>query len=151
KLFTFADEWRATAVADSAARTLRSADAVLPPLERDEPLTIRELADFLRDPVKGFFRQRLRVAFETDALASDNDEPFDLDGLKSWQLQREPINAQTPALERGDDDLLPAAQARLARMRRSGDLATGGFGELLGDELMEPMPDLFERYRAALA
>jgi exodeoxyribonuclease V gamma subunit len=112
---------------------------------------VRELADFLRDPVKSFFRQRLRVAFETDVMASENDEPFDLDGLRAWQLQNELIRAQTEALKRGDDDLLPAAQARLARMHRSGDLATGGFGELLGDELMEPMPDLFERYRIALA
>ncbi|MFC0399455.1 exodeoxyribonuclease V subunit gamma [Paraburkholderia rhizosphaerae] len=151
KLFTFADEWRATAAANADAGKLHSADAVLPALERDEPLTVRELADFLRDPVKSFFRQRLRVAFETDVLASENDEPFDLDGLKSWQLQSELIHAQTAALERGDDDLLPAARARLERMHRSGDLATGGFGQLLGDELMEPMPDLFERYRAALA
>ncbi|CAB3752488.1 exodeoxyribonuclease V subunit gamma [Paraburkholderia humisilvae] len=149
RLFTFADEWRATTVAGT---TKRGAEGiVLPPLEREEPLTIRELADFLRDPVKSFFRQRLRVAFETDVMASENDEPFDLDGLKSWQLQSELIRAQIAALERGDEDLSAAAQARLTRMHRSGDLATGGFGELLGNELMEPMPDLFERYRAALA
>ncbi|MFC0573522.1 exodeoxyribonuclease V subunit gamma [Paraburkholderia solisilvae] len=149
KLFTFADEWRATTVADTTKVDLST--TLLPPLERDEPLSIRELADFLRDPVKSFFRQRLRVAFETDAMASENDEPFDLDGLRSWQLQNELIRAQTAALERGDEDLTSAAQARLTRMHRSGDLATGGFGELLGNELMEPMPDLFERYRAALA
>ncbi|HEY4352753.1 MAG TPA: exodeoxyribonuclease V subunit gamma, partial [Paraburkholderia sp.] len=153
-LFTFAKEWSAASTAATvvAGATKRAAAAtLLPPLERDEPLSVRELADFLRDPVKSFFRQRLRVAFETDVMASENDEPFDLDGLKSWQLQNELIRAQIAALERGDDDLLPAAQARLARMHRSGDLATGGFGELLGDELMEPMPDLFERYRIALS
>jgi exodeoxyribonuclease V gamma subunit len=149
KLFTFADEWRSTTVA--GATKPASLVSPLPPLERDEPLSIRELADFLRDPVKSFFRQRLRVAFETDAMASENDEPFDLDGLRSWQLQNELIRAQTAALKSGDEDLTSAAQARLARMHRSGDLATGGFGELLGNELMEPMPDLFERYRAALA
>lgn len=156
KLFTFAGEWRAAStvmpiVADATKHAAEASDTLLPPLERDEPLSIRELADFLRDPVKSFFRQRLRVAFETDVMASENDEPFDLDGLRSWQLQNELIRAQIAALERGDDDLLPAAQARLARMHRSGDLATGGFGELLGDELMEPLPDLFERYRIALA
>jgi exodeoxyribonuclease V gamma subunit len=152
ELFTFSREWRAASTGTTKlASSTASVDTLLPPLERDEPLSVRELADFLRDPVKSFFRQRLRVAFETDVMASENDEPFDLDGLRSWQLQNELIRAQIAALERGDDDLLPAAQARLARMHRSGDLATGGFGELLGDELMEPMPDLFERYRIALS
>ncbi|WP_242540235.1 exodeoxyribonuclease V subunit gamma [Trinickia mobilis] len=151
KLFTFASEWREASAGDQAEPGMGAAFRPLSPLERVEPLSVRELTDFLRDPIKSFFRQRLRVAFETDAMASENDEPFDLDGLTSWQLQSELIRAQTAALERGVDDVLPAAQARLARMHRSGDLAAGGFGELLGDALMEPMSDLFERYRAALA
>jgi exodeoxyribonuclease V gamma subunit len=53
-------------------------------------------------------------------------------------------------LERGDEDVLPAAMARLERMHRSGDLAAGGFGEVIAGELMEPMADLFERFRAEL-
>jgi exodeoxyribonuclease V gamma subunit len=127
-----------------------SHDAPLQPLERDEPLSVRELADFLKDPVKSFFRQRLRVAFETEDAASENHEPFEVDQLEAWQLQNELIRAQAAALERGDEDLLPAALDRLERMHRSGDLAAGGFGEVIADDLMEPMADLFERFRAEL-
>jgi exodeoxyribonuclease V gamma subunit len=149
KLFTYAREWHQPA--SSPKQNQRAADAELPTLERDEPLSVRELADFLRDPVKTFFRQRLRVAFETEDVASENHEPFEVDQLEAWQLQNELIRAQAAALERGEADLLPAAVERLERMHRSGDLAAGGFGEVIGAELMEPMADLFDRYRAQLA
>ncbi|MFP4904412.1 exodeoxyribonuclease V subunit gamma, partial [Paraburkholderia sp. BR14261] len=66
-------------------------------------------------------------------------------------LQGELIRAQVLAMERGEDDLEPAALARLERMHRSGDLATGGFGEVIGEELLAPMPELFAEYRKALA
>jgi exodeoxyribonuclease V gamma subunit len=152
KLFTYAREWNQALpqrLTDSAA-TAGSGDAILPPLERDEPLSVRELADFLRDPVKSFFRQRLRVTFDTEDAASENNEPFEVDPLEAWQLQNELIRAQSAALECGEDDLIPAAHSRLARMHRSGDLAAGGFGEVIAGDLMEPMADLFERYRAEL-
>jgi exodeoxyribonuclease V gamma subunit len=159
KLFTYAREWNQAAPSarfDAAAQALSAShlhadDAPLLPLEREEPLSVRELADFLKDPVKSFFRQRLRVAFETEDAASENHEPFEVDQLEAWQLQNELIRAQAAALEQGDDDLLPAALSRLERMHRSGDLAAGGFGEVIAGELMEPMADLFERYRAELA
>ncbi|SIO04960.1 exodeoxyribonuclease V subunit gamma [Paraburkholderia phenazinium] len=154
KLFTYAREWnQPVSESESGAsvdRLENGNDAELQPLERDEPLSVRELADFLKDPVKSFFRHRLRVAFETEDAASENHEPFEVDQLEAWQLQNELIRAQAAALERGEQDLLPAAQNRLERMHRSGDLAAGGFGEVIADDLMEPMADLFERYRAEL-
>ena len=147
-LFTYAREWNQQAPQTSSG--LDADDAPLPPLERSEPLSVRELADFLRDPVKSFFRQRLRVAFEPEDAASENHEPFEVNQLEAWQLQNELIRAQAAALERGDEDLLPAALDRLERMHRSGDLAAGGFGEVIAGELMEPMAGLFERYRTEL-
>ena len=155
-LFTYAREWSRAAPQPgfgNAAQTssgVAADDAPLPPLERTEPLSVRELADFLKDPVKSFFRQRLRVAFEAEDAASENHEPFEVNQLEAWQLQNELIRAQAAALERGDEDVLPAAIARLERMHRSGDLAAGGFGEVIAGELMEPMADLFERFRAEL-
>lgn len=146
-LYTYAHEWsRPAPVADAAAHA-----AALPPPERDEPLSIDELAAFLRDPVRSFFQQRLRVAFQAEDAASENQEPFEVDTLQAWQLQSELIRAQAAAMERGDDDLEPVALARLERMHRSGDLAAGGFGEVIGQELLAPMGDLFAAYRKALA
>jgi exodeoxyribonuclease V gamma subunit len=146
-LYTYAHEWgRPAPPPTDGARA-----AALAPAERDEPLTIRELGEFLREPVRGFFRQRLRVAFESADAASENHEPFEVDALQAWQLQGELIRAQVLAMERGEDDLEPVALACLERMHRSGDLATGGFGEVIGEELLAPMPELFAEYRKALA
>ncbi|WP_260858799.1 exodeoxyribonuclease V subunit gamma [Paraburkholderia sp. BCC1885] len=147
-LFTYAREWDQQEL--KSVDTREHGDAALQPLERDEPLSVRELADFLKDPVRSFFRQRLRVSFETEDASSENHEPFEVDQLETWQLQNELIRAQAAALERGDEDLLPAALSRLERMHRSGDLAAGGFGKVIAAELMEPMADLFERFRTEL-
>jgi exodeoxyribonuclease V gamma subunit len=156
-LFTYADEWNRPAPAPALAPADASdaARIALPPATRDEPLSLRELAEFLGNPVRAFFRQRLRVGFDAEDEASENHEPFSVDALKTWQLQNELIRAQVAALARGDGegdgDVEAAALARLERMHRSGDLASGGFGEVIASELMAPMPDLFERYRGALA
>ncbi|PLZ02996.1 exodeoxyribonuclease V subunit gamma [Burkholderia sp. WAC0059] len=166
-LFTYASEWAppvhadAPGVAADTADTTDVADAArvagagpnlaLPPLVREEPLSVGELAEFLRDPVRSFFRQRLRVAFDAADAASEDHEPFDVDALDAWRLQDALIRAQAEALARGDEDLMPAALDCLDRLRRSGELAGGGFGEVIGAQLLEPMPGLFERYRAALA
>lgn len=146
-LYTYAREWNSPAPQPKP----EAASQTLLPVERDEPLTIRELGDFLSNPVRSFFRQRLRVAFESEDAASENHEPFEVDALQAWQLQGELIRAQIKAMERGEDNLEPAALERLERMHRSGDLATGGFGEVIGEELLAPMAELFVEYRKALA
>ncbi|MBI1906180.1 MAG: exodeoxyribonuclease V subunit gamma [Rhodocyclales bacterium] len=144
-LFTYAREWRAAVSEDAPG-----GDAVLPPLRREEPLSLAELIDFVKDPVRAFFRQRLGVRFEADDPASEDAEPFVLDGLENWALQDELIQAQATALlEQGD-----VARARadcLARIRRRGELAAGGVGEVMGQILLEPMDELFQRYAEALA
>jgi exodeoxyribonuclease V gamma subunit len=146
-LYTYAFEWSRSAQLRNAAAQA----APLPPPERDEPVSIGELAEFLREPVRSFFRQRLRVGFEAEDAASENQEPFEANALQAWQLQSELIRAQVAAMKRGEDDLEPAALERLERMHRSGDLATGGFGEVIGKELLAPMGELFLEYRKALA
>ncbi len=158
-LFTYAQEWRPGGASSAGSvngvntrpgESLPDADGLLPPLLREEPLTLQDLGDFLKQPVRAFFRQRLGVSFERDDVASEDQEPFDLDGLGRWQLQDELIGAQATAVELGED-LVVAREARLARMARRGDLPGGGFGEALVDDLLAPMDALFERYRAALA
>lgn len=92
---TYAHEWR---MADDRPA---SGAHRLDPVGRGEPLRIAELAAFLRDPVKAFFRQRLRVDFDIDNPASEDQEPFDLDGLQKWSLWNELIARQAEALHAG--------------------------------------------------
>lgn len=144
-LFTYAHEWRGPAVPDAGGDDA----AVLAPAQRDEPLGLRELGDFLKDPVKAFFRRRLGVGFERDDPVADDHEPFALDGLARWRFQDELIQAQVRAL--GDGHAVEAARAaRLVHIRGRGELAAGAFGDLMALALEDGMDELFARYRNAL-
>ncbi|SIR56133.1 DNA helicase/exodeoxyribonuclease V, gamma subunit [Aromatoleum tolulyticum] len=146
-LFTYAREWH-------DGHDGLAADAAVPaplaPLDESEPLTLRELADFLKEPAKVFLRRRLGVYFELPDPASEDHEPFALDALQNWQLQDELIAAQLDALGRGEEREA-ALERALARIERRGELAPGRFAGLMQAALAEPMESLFERYAKALA
>ena len=142
-LFSYAREW----LADAAAAV---ADEPLSAPERDEPLTLGELADFLSDPVRAFFRQRLKVAFERDSTVSEDVEPFALDALQTWQLQHELIRAERAAVDRGEDGVA-AREGALGKIRGRGELAEGAFGGQAAAALVEPLDALFEEYCGARA
>ncbi|CAM2153763.1 RecBCD enzyme subunit RecC [Pararobbsia alpina] len=160
-LFTYAAEWRAAKGQQGPADTrgpagtdtLDTLDTLdterLPAIDRSEPLTLRELTDFLKNPVRAFLTQRLRVFLEAEESGRDDHEPFGFDGLKRWSLQNELIRAQTIALRDGDDPA-EARRERLERIRRRGDLAAGGFGDMMSDTLVEPMDALLDTYRDLL-
>nr|MBP6807785.1 exodeoxyribonuclease V subunit gamma [Chromatiaceae bacterium] len=151
--FTYAREWRpALGIGASplAAEPVGALEPPLPPLVREEPLTRRDLADFLKAPVRAFFRQRLKVDFDLEDPAGEDQEPFALDPLRRWQLNDELLRAQALAVAR-DEAVEPVRTEQLARIQRRGELAPGAFGEALAAALVAPMDDLFERYRQALA
>ncbi|MCV5373538.1 hypothetical protein OFD18_35700, partial [Escherichia coli] len=55
------------------------------PLELD----LVELQRFWRLPVQYFFNRRLKVIFEPPLPVMEDDEPFVLGGLKSYQMRNE--------------------------------------------------------------
>ena len=82
-LRTYAAEWRA---AHAAAG---SPDGALAPyeLEPDYRLKLGELASFLRQPARYFFRRRLGVSFAEADLIGEDEEPFSLDALERYFLE----------------------------------------------------------------
>ena len=152
-LFSYAREWQPNPTA-AAGETL----TVLEPLTGEEPLTLTELATFLKNPVKIFFRDRLKVVFDPEDPATEDVEPFTLNGLQLWKLQHELINAQREAIEAAgistqDSEArrVDVLEERINRIVRRGELADGGFRQVMHDNLVEPMAKLFEAYQAALA
>ncbi|OZI26854.1 exodeoxyribonuclease V subunit gamma [Bordetella genomosp. 9] len=143
-LFTYAREWR-----DPAGNRVDTRQP-LPPLSREEPLTLRELADFVRAPVDAFFKQRLQVSFALQDAATEDVEPFVPDALEQWQLQDALIRAQCRALEAGED-YVASREAEVARIGRAGMLPDGAFGALTAEDLLAPLDDMAERYAKALA
>lgn len=144
-LFSYAHEWRAgleAEAADVAAQALQ-------PVEQEGALTLRQLSDFLSDPVRSFFRQRLNIYFEREDPGSEDQEPFDVNALENWRLQDELIRAQKWALEAGvsRQDVL---RQQLERIERRGELAPGEFARVLSEDLAEPMEQLFASYQQVL-
>lgn len=144
-LFSYAREWEFRQAGVDV-----TPDVVLPEAVLDAPISLDALIRFLKDPVRHFFRERLRVDFARQDLTSEDDEPFALDALESWQIQDELISARLDAIDLGQDDQA-AATRTLDRIRRRGQLAIGTLGRLQADALSAPLDELFSRYREALA
>lgn len=155
-LLTYAREWRAAhaPAADAPA-------AAAPPLapftpEPRTPLTVAQLAGFLRNPVKAFFRERLAVRFEAAEEAATDDEAFGFDALEEYGLVAELAQAVLAAAAPGAP--LPAGAAlearlrrQLGRLRRAGRLPLGGFGARSERELEAVVLPLLHAWQAALA
>jgi len=161
RLRSFAHEWRASWLPTMAQATSEAsaqptapagsplAGAALPPWLPEGPLSLRSLADFLKDPPKAFLRQRLGVVLDQDDELSAEHEPFALDGLQHWQVQNSLIEAQRAALDEGRPREAALAQA-LDRLRRQAVLPPGAFGARAQAELAEPMDALFTTWARLL-
>jgi exodeoxyribonuclease V gamma subunit len=142
-LFSYATEWQALHHATEHATDIEVLDAHV----QEEPLGLGQLQDFLRNPVRHFFSQRLKVFFEAAEVPLADEEPFVLDALQRYSLSDSLLEAALAAPE--DVDQALALQAR--RLQNSGLLPMAGFGECLQRELIEPLPDLLQRYDQLLA
>ncbi|SFU77813.1 exodeoxyribonuclease V subunit gamma [Halomonas korlensis] len=145
RLFTYAHEWH-EAHGESAPV---AATGDLGEFTQENPLTLIQLGNFLRDPAKAFFTTRLKVFLDREDVTSLDQEPFALDGLGNWQLQDLLIQAQRRAIDDGEPRE-PAMLATLDRLEGQGVLAMGAFGSRMREQLIEPMDALFEAYEAAL-
>ncbi|MBL8485667.1 MAG: exodeoxyribonuclease V subunit gamma [Rhodocyclaceae bacterium] len=145
-LFTYAREWERSGPASKSA----GAEGPLPAVRFEAPVQLGQLAAFLRDPVKAFFRERLRVSYEMEELAAEDDEPFSLDALAQYGLQDLLIKARLEALRDGQSET-GAVSRQLARIRRRGELPIGVAADLAEAALLDPLDNMFERYDKACA
>ncbi|WP_439125463.1 MAG: exodeoxyribonuclease V subunit gamma [Pseudomonas rhizophila] len=142
-LFSYASEWRMLHGAHEHA----AQSQVLEPYVQEEPLGLGQLQDFLRNPVRHFFSQRLKIFFEAIEAPLADDEPFVLDALQRYSLSDSLLEAALVHLDQ--PDLALATHAK--RLQNSGLLPMAGFGECMQRELIEPLPDLLQRYQQLLA
>ncbi|WP_262139288.1 exodeoxyribonuclease V subunit gamma [Pseudomonas sp. Marseille-Q5117] len=142
QLFSYASEWQVL----HQEKAQHSEAPLLAPYVQEEPLTLALLQDFLRNPVRHFFTQRLKVYFEAAQAPLADEEPFVLDALQRYTLSDSLLEAALSQPE----DVEQALQARALRLQNSGLLPMAGFGECLQRELIEPLPDLLQRYQQLL-
>ncbi len=143
-LFTYAHEWSVLHQVPTKEQATRLNQYV-----PEHAMTPELLQRFLRDPVKFFFNERLKVHLDAIELAVFEDEPFALDGLQRYSLQSELLSAgQHAAL---DADLVEILEQHSEKLQRSGALPMCAFGEQLRGELIEPLLEQLEHYRELCA
>ncbi len=144
RLFTYAGEWRDAHLGHEAAAD----SAELPAPEWNGELDLATLTGFLRQPVRHFYSQRLKVRFE-DMDEVDDCEPFALDHLSAWSLQSALLDAVRDA---GDEaDFARQWQAAAHRLQGEGRLPVGRQGERQLAHWREPLVKVWQHWRTALA
>lgn len=141
ELFSYAHEWAAL---HQNAQTQPQSVALAPWTEAGQ-VTPEALQRFLRDPVKYFFTQRLKVYLDQSEATDLDVEPFELDGLARYQLQEQLLSEAAQA-ELADTDT--ALEAAAERLRRQGVLAMAGFGQLQQQTLCATLPAQLVRYHS---
>ncbi len=164
-LFTYASEWRAAhaepveAVASAAPAALAAAGSTLEIAGAADPgtrLTVAVLANFLRNPVKEFFRHRLQVSFDGHDAAAEDDEAFTSAGLERWALLDEVLRESRRQLEHtspasGEARALAAiVQAEVARLKRAGRLPMAGLGRQVETELVHTLVPMVTQWQTLL-
>jgi exodeoxyribonuclease V gamma subunit len=139
QLFSYAREWQQLHSIVQTDETTVALAAYTP----TAALSIVQLQDFLRNPVRHFYSQRLKVFFEAAQAPSPDEEPFSLDALQRYTLSDSLLAAGMA----GIDSVDLALQSQAQRLQGSGLLPMAGFGTRLQAELIEPLPDLLARYR----
>jgi exodeoxyribonuclease V gamma subunit len=131
-LLTYAREWRAAHGAEGEGGL-----DDLPPyeLEEDFRLKLSELASFLKQPARYFFRRRLGVVFNAAEVIGEDEEPFSLDALDRYFLEDSLLDDAGKAEEL--DEVRQMLDARAERLAREGVLPIGLVGRQWQQQLVE--------------
>ncbi|MFC0226242.1 exodeoxyribonuclease V subunit gamma [Serratia aquatilis] len=132
---SYAAEWLPAADGKGAAHL-----AFNQPLLAEEKtqVSLDELLRFYRHPIRAFFQLRLGVNFILEETELPEEEPFTLDNLSRYQLSSQLLNT----LIEGED-----ATRLYQRVRASGELPYGAFGEIYWQKQQEEMAELAETVR----
>lgn len=141
-LLTYAREWREAHRAgqeEGDGEALPPASSELPPFEIDDKFSLKliSLNNFVRQPVRFFFRQRLGVMFGESALVGEDEEPFSLNALERYLLEDTMLDdgAEAEQIEEVYDKLTERAE----RLAREGVLPIGLIGQQYQRQLVEAL------------
>jgi exodeoxyribonuclease V gamma subunit len=138
-LLTYAGEWRSAHHGGDADVPVAADDDVLPPyeLEPDYRIKLGELATFLRQPARYFFRRRLGVQFADLEVVGEDEEPFALDALERYMLEDTMLDdSGTPESRH---EVRQVLNARAERLAREGVLPIGLLGRQWQQQLVEDL------------
>ncbi|MFM2589077.1 exodeoxyribonuclease V subunit gamma [Vibrio sp. TBV020] len=95
-------------------------------------LDLVELQRFWRLPVQYFFNRRLKVMFEPPLPVMEDDEPFILNGLESYQMRDSLLDSLLKQHLQADheQDTKAVIKAFVDEQRAQGKLPVGAFGDI---------------------
>ncbi|WP_114786473.1 exodeoxyribonuclease V subunit gamma [Vibrio tetraodonis] len=93
-------------------------------------LDLVELQRFWRLPVQYFFNRRLKVVFEPPLPVTQDEEPFALNGLESYQMRDSLLEVLLEAQHKGDLEQQVIIDDFIAAQRAKGKLPVGAFGDI---------------------
>jgi exodeoxyribonuclease V gamma subunit len=128
---TYAREWRAAHGGEAG-----EPGAELPSyeLERDFRLKLAELATFLKQPARYFFRRRLGVSFGEAGVVGEDEEPFALNALERYFLEDSLLDDSGPPEPL--HEVRQALAERAQRLAREGVLPIGLVGRQWQEQLV---------------
>jgi exodeoxyribonuclease V gamma subunit len=144
-LLTYAGEWRSAHHGIEAADTAdvfedgASGGGTLPPyeLEPEYRLKLGELAGFLRQPARYFFRRRLGVHFGQLEVVGEDEEPFSLDALERYLLEDTLLDDS--GTQEAPDEVRQVLAERAGRLAREGVLPIGLIGRQWQQQLVDEL------------
>ncbi len=136
-LRTYAHEWRSL---HHTEQTEVSPSNTLPPLpafvpDSQVPLTLGRLTQFLRNPVKVFFRERLSIVWPTERVQDHDVEPLASDGLEYYQWIQQQIDSWP--LQASSEALRQQIEQSLQRQRQAGVFQLQALGQRQQDGLQQ--------------
>ncbi len=147
-LFTYAREWRAAHTPQVEQDGV--AQAVVEPMKPfvpapNVPLKLDQLTQFLRNPVKAFFKHRLQVVFEETQEEDADDESFGIDGLQRYGLIKQLLATAIAQPDQVQEK--HCVEISLDRLRKSGVLPLKAFGDLEELSLKETLSTMLGAWR----
>ncbi len=152
RLFTYAKEWRSLHSTTNTSDDSHSAELELPAWQPEAAIKLADLANFMRDPTKYFYKNRLGIQWFDVGQDIEDIEPFHLDGLASWGLKDQLIQRVTQQLNKQTQSTVTAAlNDGLARLQRSGSLPLPPFDQLIQQSLASELATPLTQYQQLLA
>jgi len=138
KLVSYAREW-----SDAHAQNLSTATTLPDWQPGQEALTLADLTEFCKSPVRAFFRKRLDVVFADADESLADDETFALDGLTEYLLVKDVL----AGLASSDTDLDTALTCYTERLSRAGALPIGELGRRAAKQLAAEVAPLWTQWQ----
>lgn len=111
---------------------------------------LNQLTDFMRQPVRFFFRQRLKVNLQSLEIPIPDSEDFSQDTLQYWQMQQELSQGLSHTLKTNGDATAFLHQA-INRFGLQDKLGYGAAGQLQSQQMANELMSQLARYQTAMA